>query len=403
MANDPVSGAVIRDEFAHWDDIVRRPYPPRMHPVVRPRLHRHRPQAAARILQQRARALGVALHFETEASADLGDWTGYDLVIAADGANSRSAPATREHFGLDAQILAGATSSSGSAPARVFDAFTFAFEQTEAGWVWAHAYPVRRQSLDLHRRDRPRHLGRARPRPDGPARRSLCRKRFFADISTATLWCPTPTTCRDRRRRLNFRIVCDRWAYRNLLSCSATPPTPPISRSASGTKLALEDSIKLAEVLNRPGLDRAQALINVDSATSRCSSSRTARATDRNGSRRRWSRYPPFRADPVRLFFAHPLAGGVAPTRICGCATSPGASRASSAGWRLAPAAARSTSRRRRCSRRSGCARWNSPTASSYSRRWRCYSAVDGCPERLPPRPLRRPRHWRRRARLLPR
>ena len=37
----------------------------------------------------RARELGVELHFEHEASPDLAAWSGYDLVIAADGANSR--------------------------------------------------------------------------------------------------------------------------------------------------------------------------------------------------------------------------------------------------------------------------------------------------------------------------
>ena len=46
MANDPVSGAVIAGEFAHWDDIDVH-----IHgaddPLLGPRLHRHRPQAAA--------------------------------------------------------------------------------------------------------------------------------------------------------------------------------------------------------------------------------------------------------------------------------------------------------------------------------------------------------------------
>ena len=46
MANDPVSGAVIADEFAHWDDIDVHIHG-RDDPFVRARLHRHRPQAAA--------------------------------------------------------------------------------------------------------------------------------------------------------------------------------------------------------------------------------------------------------------------------------------------------------------------------------------------------------------------
>ena len=34
-----------------------------------------------------------------------------------------------------------ATSTSGSARTHVFDTFTFGFEETEAGWIWFHAYP----------------------------------------------------------------------------------------------------------------------------------------------------------------------------------------------------------------------------------------------------------------------
>ena len=78
---------------------------------------------------------------------------------------------------------------------------------------------------------------------------------------------------------------------------------------------------------------------------------------------------PPFRADPVRLFAAHPLAAGQ-PRKSA--AARQGLARRRRA---LVPVegarASRSTSRRRRCSRRSGCARWRSRTASS-SRRWRC-------------------------------
>src|SRR3546814_4684040 len=55
------------------------------------------------MLQERARELGVDLHFEHEASADLDDWKGYDLVIAADGANSRIRTRYEEHLGVDIQ------------------------------------------------------------------------------------------------------------------------------------------------------------------------------------------------------------------------------------------------------------------------------------------------------------
>src|SRR5918999_465791 len=103
MANDPVSGAVIRDEFAHWDDIDVH-----IHGAcIRSSGHGFIGIGRKRlleILQVRARELGVALHFEHEASPDLADWSGYDLVIAADGANSRIRNAYAEHFIVDAQV-----------------------------------------------------------------------------------------------------------------------------------------------------------------------------------------------------------------------------------------------------------------------------------------------------------
>src|SRR3546814_12119906 len=70
--------------------------------------------------------------------SDLDDWKGYDLVIAADGANSRIRTRYEEHLGVDIQTRRNKFFWFGTK--KVFDAFTFAFEETDAGWVWAHAY-----------------------------------------------------------------------------------------------------------------------------------------------------------------------------------------------------------------------------------------------------------------------
>src|SRR4028118_197877 len=81
LRNDPVSGAVIRDEFAHWDNIDAHTHGQRIRSsghgfigIGRKRL--------LNILQQRARDLGVILHFEHEGSPRLEDWAGYELVVA---------------------------------------------------------------------------------------------------------------------------------------------------------------------------------------------------------------------------------------------------------------------------------------------------------------------------------
>jgi len=257
MANDPVSGATIRDEFAHWDDIdihIRgaciRTSGHGFIGIGRKRL--------LNILQERARELGVVLHFEHEASPDLEDWQGYDLVIAADGANSRIRDLYAEHFGVDVQVRRNRFVWLGTA--KTFDAFTFAFEQLPEGWVWAHAYrfdedcstfivemaPETWQRLGLDAMEQPQALAWAErvfaKYLDGATLMSNA-----AHLSGAAMW-------------LNFRrIICEHWSHQNLILLGDAAHTAHFS-IGSGTKLALEDAIKLAEVLNRPGLSREQAL-----------------------------------------------------------------------------------------------------------------------------------------------
>ena len=58
------------------------------------------------ILQDRARELGVVLHFEAECDPADPKWRDYDLVIASDGINSRFRDAQPEAFGVDVDVRA---------------------------------------------------------------------------------------------------------------------------------------------------------------------------------------------------------------------------------------------------------------------------------------------------------
>ncbi|MGZ8285064.1 MAG: bifunctional salicylyl-CoA 5-hydroxylase/oxidoreductase [Allosphingosinicella sp.] len=257
MANDPVSGAVIQSEFAHWDDIEVHIHGETLRSsghgfigIGRRRL--------LNILQDRALELGVRLHFEHEASADLETYAGYDLVIAADGANSRIRTAYAEHFGVDVQVRRNKFFWFGTE--KVFDAFTFAFEQTGAGWVWAHAYRfdsglstfIVEMAPDTWR-------GLGLDRMDQQDAIALC-ERIFARYLGGKALMSNAAHLEGPEAWLRFRrIISERWSYRNLILLGDAAHTAHFS-IGSGTKLAIEDAIKLAEVLNRPGLTRDAAL-----------------------------------------------------------------------------------------------------------------------------------------------
>ena len=95
-SNDPVSAERIFDAFHHWDDID-------IHfkgECVRTTGHGFAGLSRKKILlllQQRARELGVRLHFETEINgvSDAGEC---DLIVACDGLNSKVRGALAEHF-----------------------------------------------------------------------------------------------------------------------------------------------------------------------------------------------------------------------------------------------------------------------------------------------------------------
>ncbi|MGW5649764.1 FAD-dependent monooxygenase [Streptomyces humi] len=90
------------------------------------------------ILTRRARSLGVDVR-HGERLADPADLPEADLVVAADGANSRIRQSRAEHFGT--RLETGRNPFVWLGTDRQFDRFVFAFEETEAGWIWFHAYP----------------------------------------------------------------------------------------------------------------------------------------------------------------------------------------------------------------------------------------------------------------------
>ena len=257
LANDPVSGRVIADEFAHWDDIDVHIHGSRVRSsghgfigIGRKRL--------LEILAGRARELGVELHYDTECAPDLAAWADLDLVIAADGINSRFREAHAEHFGVDVQERANRFVWLGTP--KTFEAFTFAFEKTGAGWIWAHAYRFAPDcSTFIVECSEATWRGLGFEEMGQPEAIALCEKIFAKYLDGQPLM-TNAAHLRGSAAWLKFRrIICETWHHDKLILLGDAAHTAHFS-IGSGTKLALEDAIKLAEVLNRPGLGRTEAL-----------------------------------------------------------------------------------------------------------------------------------------------
>ena len=257
MANDPVSAKTIASEFAHWDDIDVHIHDQTItssgHGFIgigRKRL--------LEILTARAIELGARLHFEVECDPADPRWADYDLVIAGDGINSRFRDAQAEAFGVDVDTRANKFVWLGTA--KVFDAFTFAFEQTEHGWIWAHAYRFADDcSTFIVECSEATWSGLGFDRLGQPEAIALC-ERLFAKYLHGHHLLSNAEHLRGSAAWLNFRrIKCDNWASGNVILLGDAAHTAHFS-IGSGTKLALEDAIKLAEVLNRSELELAAAL-----------------------------------------------------------------------------------------------------------------------------------------------
>ena len=255
--NDPVSAQAITDEFARWDDIAvhigGETVTSGGHGFIgigRKRL--------LEILQARARELGVALRFEAECDPADPKWRDYDLVIAADGANSRFRDADADAFGVDVDVRLNKFVWLGTS--KVFDAFTFAFEETEHGWVWAHAYPFAPDcSTFIVECSEETWRGFGFDRMSQDESIAACEQLFAKYLDGHGLQ-SNASHLVGSAAWLNFkRLKCERWSHGNVILLGDAAHTAHFS-IGSGTKLALEDAIKLAEVLNRPGLALEDAL-----------------------------------------------------------------------------------------------------------------------------------------------
>ncbi|WP_136161291.1 bifunctional salicylyl-CoA 5-hydroxylase/oxidoreductase [Sphingomonas flavalba] len=259
-ANDPVSAQAMLDELAHWDDIDIRIEDGEKKTAIRSGGHGFIGIGRKRllnILQDRARDLDIDLHFEVEVEPDSAFLADYDLIIAADGLNSKLRRRYDEHFETDIDVRLNKFVWLGTH--QRFDAFKFLFVNTEWGWIWAHAYQFDKDTATFIVECGPETFERAgfgEMSQEETCR--LCEKIFAEHLGGHPLM--TNSAHIRGSAWINFpRIICNTWHYKNIILLGDAAHTAHFS-IGSGTKLALEDAIKLAEVMNRPGIDKAGAL-----------------------------------------------------------------------------------------------------------------------------------------------
>lgn len=244
-ADAPTAHAIL-DSFSHWDDIEIHF---RGH-TIRSSGHGFCGIGRKRllnILQARCEALGVDLVFETDVTTDAA-YPDADLVIASDGLNSRIRASHEATYQPDIDLRRNRFVWLGTH--KLFEAFTFAFEQTPHGWFQAHAYRFD-DTTSTFIVEAPEEVWRAAglDRMEKDESIAFCEKLFSRQLEGHRLM-SNAAHLRGSAQWIRFpRVVCRRWVHHNgrapVVLMGDAAHTAHFS-IGSGTKLALEDAIDLA-------------------------------------------------------------------------------------------------------------------------------------------------------------
>ncbi|MGW2294079.1 FAD-dependent monooxygenase [Streptomyces violaceorubidus] len=242
--HDPESARAVEEHSVRWRDGIAHvgDLATRHHGDEGFGIGRHRLLA---ILAARARELGVRLEYAHQVTG--ANPPAADLVVAADGAGSALRNRHAEHFGTE--ITGGRNPYVWLGTTKVFDAFTFAFVETDHGWIWAYGYgfgpegstcvvecaPAIWTGLGLDRADEAEGL--------------VLLEKLFADVLDGH-----PLTARSSGRTgapwRTFRTLTNRtWSRGNLVLLGDAAHTTHYSIGA-GTTLALEDAMTLSAALH---------------------------------------------------------------------------------------------------------------------------------------------------------
>ena len=250
---DEASHREIVRSFAHWDDIEIHF---KGHTIVSgghgfcgiSRKH------LLAILQRRAAELGVELAFQREIEDIAAERASCDLLVGADGINSRVRATYAEAFGpsLDRRICRFVWLGT-TLP---LDAFTFLFERTEHGWFTVHAYRFDEElSTFIVECREETWLAHGLDAAGTDETIAFCERLFEPYLHGHRLMANSAHL--RGRDWLNFtRVSNERWVNGNVALLGDAAHTAHFS-VGSGTKLAMEDAIELANALGSEDLPGA--------------------------------------------------------------------------------------------------------------------------------------------------
>ena len=260
-SQDPETYKAITEAFAYWDEIEVR------YRGQRIRSGGHGFCGMGRIkllqiLQARAEQLGVKMHFQKRIES-LDEFKDADLIVGSDGLNSVVREAHKDKFKPTVDYRK--TKFVWLGTTQTFDAFTFIFKPSDHGWFYNHAYqyglnqhgePASTWILETHE-DTWRNAGLDQATEQDTIE-------FFADffeeeleghpiLSNMSVWRNFPML-------YNETLV-----HENMVLLGDAAHTAQFS-IGSGTKLAMEDSIALAQAFDQHGRDVRAALAAYEAA-----------------------------------------------------------------------------------------------------------------------------------------
>ncbi|MDA2963064.1 MAG: bifunctional salicylyl-CoA 5-hydroxylase/oxidoreductase [Actinomycetota bacterium] len=251
-ADEPTARTILQS-FNHWDDIDVRINSTSIISgghgfcgIGRKRL--------LNILQERAEGLGVKLVFEADIKDDqeAARQYGADLVIAADGLNSAIRTRYASTFKPDIDTRKCRFVWLGTK--KLFKDFTFIFENTEFGWFQAHIYQFDGDTSTFIV-ETPEDVWLRAGIDEMSQEESIafCEKLFAKHLDGAELM-SNAAHLRGSASWIKFpRVICENWVQWNSIDGKEVPVVlmGDAAHTAhfsigSGTKLAMEDAIELA-------------------------------------------------------------------------------------------------------------------------------------------------------------